>query len=477
MICINREEILAAMSPDMAVAEKQRIFRSYLDQQLPKRSATMIEEEAAFSAEDIANAIEKAISCTYDIEALTLTEGEDLANNMFCNDKALSMTINEDIIHDLTYFGEVFGRYNEETGCYHGVFHNPNFAQTHPTLSHTSVGLIIPADMYWRIMENDISFMGYDWFGSYVDGNWFFHKTDERYSTITVTEEFSFVATTFSRNAGLLETDIMQNKTIVLAGVGSVGSFAAMMMAKAGANKFILVDGDTLEIHNISRHWLGWRHLGEYKVDAMAEEIKDVNPFAQITTYRGFIQDAPRELFFDVKPEEGIVIASGDNRMCAAQANNLAQMLGLPFVAIGCWERAAVGENFYWHKDLGLPTYAEAFDGLISDDRGDGAHRAYFGTQEDAKKLRFEPGIYTDILSVTLVGVKLAQDLLNLKEDRYTTRVFDRLTNYTLVANTNKKELGGERAMLFPAPLFITDRSHGIWLKEKGDAACLTISL
>ena len=66
---------------------------------------------------------------------------------------------------------------------------------------------------------------------------------------------------------------------------------------------------------------------------------------------------------------------------------------------------------------------------------------------------------------------------MNLHESRYTPRVYDHLTNYTLVCNTNLTELGGERAALFPAPLYITTKEDGIWLKEKGDAACLTISL
>ena len=172
----------------------------------------------------------------------------------------------------------------------------------------------------------------------------------------------------------------------------------------------------------------------------------------------------------------GIVIATGDNRMCAAQANAVAQQLDLPFVAIGCWVRASSGEVFTWHKETGLPTYADAFDGLISDDR-DVAHRAYFGEEADATTIRFEPGIWEDITFVTEIGIKLALDMMNLHEDQYTTRVYDHLTNYTLICNTNKPELGGERATLFPTPLYITDRRHSIWLREKGDAACLTISL
>ena len=477
MISINRSDMLVAMLPGMATADKQRIFLAKLDATLPKGDdETTAGEELEFSAEDIVGAIDRATSCTYDIQSIFLADDDGSAIDDLENDKALSMIINEDIIQDTAYIGEVFGRCNEENGHYHALFKNSSFEGTHPVLGRVSVGVIVPDDLYWRIMDSDVVFEGYDWFGSYIDGNWFFHKTDERRSTITVTERFSFVAKIFSRNAGLLETDILQNKTAILAGLGSVGSFVAMQLVKAGVPKFILCDGDTLEIHNLSRHWLSLEHLGEYKVDAMAQEIKRVNPFAEVTTFRGLIQDAPKSLFGVVTPEEGIVIATGDNRMCAAQANAVAQQLDLPFVAIGCWVRASSGEVFTWHKETGLPTYADAFDGLISDDR-DVAHRAYFGEEADATTIRFEPGIWEDITFVTEIGIKLALDMMNLHEDQYTTRVYDHLTNYTLICNTNKPELGGERATLFPTPLYITDRRHSIWLREKGDAACLTISL
>lgn len=478
MININRSDIRTAMLPGMAGPDKQRIFLEKLDAALPKGDAGfMAGEDFEFSAEDIAGAIERATSCTYDIQSIFLVEDDDdSAIDDLQNDKALSMIINEDIIRDTAYAGEVFGHCNEENGQYHALFENPTFEDMHPVLGHVSVGVIIPEDLYWRIMNTDVAFEGYDWFGSYVDGNWFFHKTDERRSTITLTEHFSFVAKAFSRNAGLLETDILQGKTAILAGLGSVGSFVAMQLVKAGVSKFILCDGDTLEINNLSRHWLSLEHLGEFKVDAIAQEIKRVNPFAEVKSFRGLIQDAPTALFSDVVREEGIVVATGDNRMCAAQANIVAQKLDLSFVAIGCWVRASSGEVFTWNKDTGLPTYADAFDGLISDDR-DVAHRAYFGEEADSANVRFEPGIWEDITFVTEIGIKLALDMMNLHEDRYTMRVYDHLTNYTLVCNTNKTELGGERATLFSSPLYITDRSHGIWLREKGDAACLTISL
>ena len=57
---------------------------------------------------------------------------------------------------------------------------------------------------------------------------------------------------------------------------------------------------------------------------------------------------------------------------------------------------------------------------------------------------------------MTLVGVKFALDLLNLESEAYTPRVLNDYTPYTLICNTNRPEIGGENAKIFPYPLYIS---------------------
>lgn len=154
MISINRSDILVAMLPGMATADKQRIFLAKLDATLPKGDdETTAGEELEFSAEDIVGAIDRATSCTYDIQSIFLADDDGSAIDDLENDKALSMIINEDIIQDTAYIGEVFGRCNEENGHYHALFKNSSFEGTHPVLGRVSVGVIVPDDLYWRIMD------------------------------------------------------------------------------------------------------------------------------------------------------------------------------------------------------------------------------------------------------------------------------------------------------------------------------------
>lgn len=264
------------------------------------------------------------------------------------------------------------------------------------------------------------------------------------------------VTNLFSRNTGILESSDMLDKCAVLVGLGSVGSFAAMELARSGVGKFVLCDTDILEIHNICRHQCGFEDVGRYKIDAVRDKILNINPDAQIVTYQLPIQRVPKADLAPYLGENTVIIGGGDNRASANDACKLACESGSSFVATSCWSRAFAGEVFYWYPKAGLSCYECALGGLIDDERPD-AHSHYFGMDDDMETLSFEPGIAVDIDFVTLVATKVALDLLNRNNPNYTTRVIDYLRQYTWVCNTNKTNIGGERAGMFSYPLQVTN--------------------
>ena len=346
---------------------------------------------------------------------------------------------------------EVFGMYREETEKYYLLSDGASFNELADQFN--AAGLIVSNNHFTKLLNKELSIEGYDFFGSFINDGWVFYRTDEARSHITL-NFFDMVTRLFSRNAGLLESSVMNAKSALIIGCGSVGSFIALELARAGVGSFILVDSDTLEIQNICRHQLGFRDLGRYKVDAVADAIRNINPAAQIIKYKGIVQDMPTEYLDEF--EDGIVIGTGDNRESSAFGNDLAKALQVPFVSTGCWQRAHAGECFYWYPNAGLPLYREAFANLISDERPS-AHQNYFADDNDEETLNFELGVSTDIEFVTLVGVKIIYDLLNKDTDNYTKRVIGYLKNYTLVCNTNETIIGGKNAEIFPHPLYISN--------------------
>ena len=344
----------------------------------------------------------------------------------------------------------VFGIYREETAKFYLLSDGNNFNEA---AVFNTCGLIVSKGHFLKLLNKDVVIEGYDFFGCYINDGWVFYRTDDDRSHITL-NFFDMVTRLFSRNTGLLESSVMNTKAALIIGCGSVGSLIALELARAGVGYFILVDSDTLEIHNICRHQLGFRDIGRYKVDAVADAIRNINPSAKITKFHGILQDMPAEYLDGFT--DGIIIGTGDNRESSAFGNDLAKTLKVPFVSTGCWQRAHAGECFYWYPRAGLPMYREAFANLISDERPT-AHQNYFADDNDEETLNFEPGVSTDIAFVTLVAVKIIYDLLNRDTEDYTKRVMGYLKNYTLVCNTNETVIGGKNAEIFPHPLYISN--------------------
>lgn len=73
----------------------------------------------------------------------------------------------------------------------------------------------------------------------------------------------------------------LRDRKVSVVGCGSLGSKVAVMMARAGVGKFLLVDDDLLLPDNFVRHDLDWRDAGTHKADSLARRIQLVNPVAK----------------------------------------------------------------------------------------------------------------------------------------------------------------------------------------------------
>lgn len=60
-------------------------------------------------------------------------------------------------------------------------------------------------------------------------------------------------------------------------GCGSVGGNIAVNLARLGVTKMVLYDFDRVESHNIANQVFRQKDIGEYKIDALAEILNDIN--------------------------------------------------------------------------------------------------------------------------------------------------------------------------------------------------------
>lgn len=81
----------------------------------------------------------------------------------------------------------------------------------------------------------------------------------------------------------------IKNSYVAVFGVGGVGSFACEALARAGIGKLDLIDNDVVSPTNLNRQLVALTStLGQYKVDVMKDRILDINPNAEVNTYKTF---------------------------------------------------------------------------------------------------------------------------------------------------------------------------------------------
>lgn len=94
------------------------------------------------------------------------------------------------------------------------------------------------------------------------------------------------------RSALLLGNDaleLLKNKTVLVVGVGGVGSFCVEALARTGIGHLILVDKDKVESSNINRQLLATTEtIDHVKVDVMKARIQTLNPECKVDVYQCF---------------------------------------------------------------------------------------------------------------------------------------------------------------------------------------------
>lgn len=97
----------------------------------------------------------------------------------------------------------------------------------------------------------------------------------------------------FSRTELLIGTEglnRLKKATVMVLGVGGVGSHCIEALARSGVGHLILVDNDKVSETNINRQSIAYQStVHEYKTKLMKDRIWDINPIAGVTTYETFV--------------------------------------------------------------------------------------------------------------------------------------------------------------------------------------------
>lgn len=218
----------------------------------------------------------------------------------------------------------------------------------------------------------------------------------------------------YSRNKGILEINVLENKRVMIVGLGSFGSQIAIELAKAGVGSFSLFDFDRVELHNLARHTCTINDLGRLKTDAIYDAIKGKNPYAIVDKYPIDINDDLQLLNKEIAQSDIIICATDNNksRFNISEALVKQKRIGIFGRAV---TRAEGGDVFRYRPGgpcycclIGAGFYDPNIDEIteVSSARRDGRIPAY-ASAEDADAM-VQVGLSADIEPICNLMVKLS---------------------------------------------------------------------
>lgn len=82
----------------------------------------------------------------------------------------------------------------------------------------------------------------------------------------------------------------LRESTVLVFGVGGVGSHCIEALARSGVGRLVLVDNDKVSLTNINRQSIALHStVGRYKTEVMKEKIRDIDPSIRVDTYETFV--------------------------------------------------------------------------------------------------------------------------------------------------------------------------------------------
>ena len=147
----------------------------------------------------------------------------------------------------------------------------------------------------------------------------FSKEETERYSRHLVLHEF-----------GAESQKKLKQSSVLLVGVGGLGSAQAVYLAAAGVGRIGLIDNDVVALSNLQRQVI-YRtdDVGRSKVEAARLYLHKLNPFVEIQIYDNLLQSSNA---LEICAQYDIIIDGSDNFSTRYLINDTAVILGKPNV-------------------------------------------------------------------------------------------------------------------------------------------------
>ena len=100
--------------------------------------------------------------------------------------------------------------------------------------------------------------------------------------------------------------ELLKGSSVMVFGVGGVGSHCIEALARSGIGKLILIDNDTVSLTNINRQSIAYHStVGQFKTLVMKARIRDIDPSINVKTYETFVLPENLGRLLDQEEETG----------------------------------------------------------------------------------------------------------------------------------------------------------------------------
>lgn len=256
----------------------------------------------------------------------------------------------------------------------------------------------------------------------------------------------------------LLGKDVLaylKTQKVAIVGLGSGGGFVAVSLAMSGVGRFVLIDNDTLDAHNVVRHAADLRDVGRPKVEAVADLIRQRNPDAEVQTIVGRIED-----HISAIRDANVVISGVDGERPKYVINEACIEHGRTAVYAGVYERGEGGDVCIIYPDEG-PCYACWAEHLREgiSDASSGGEELDYGMIGPDGTLAAEPGLWLHVVRIASAQADMALNYLLLD-----TAIHRNMPGNTVVmANTFLEVYEGRKTAPYSAE----------WISVPRDPECL----
>jgi len=215
-------------------------------------------------------------------------------------------------------------------------------------------------------------------------------------------------AALLARSEGILGRPLGE-RTVLVAGLGSVGSYVAEQLARSGVGGLALVDPEPVEAANLSRAAYGVGDLGLPKPEALARRLLAASPGLRLGLHPRRVEDLGQAGLDALVRGADLVVAATDDPAAQRALDRFAYARGKPALFVGLTRGAQGGEVVLTAPER-TPCYlcATRVRHQVEQARGPVGAGADYGSG----RLPGEMALGADVQHVASAAVKLGLSLL-----------------------------------------------------------------